>query len=79
MTWANRPAKLFRVTHPDGSTVMFTTKHGGKTGRSPLQFFDVAQVPAFEGGEAWFEVERVKGGSRIIRVVRQVEGPGEIA
>jgi hypothetical protein len=73
MTWANRPAKLFRVTHPDGSTVMFTTNDGGKTGRSPLQFFDATQVPAFDGNAAWFEVERVRNGSRIVKIIRQVD------
>jgi hypothetical protein len=71
----NRPAKLIRVKHEDGSTVMFTTRDGASTGRSPLQFFDVAQVPTFEGGEAWFEVERVRGGARIVRIVRRIDEP----
>jgi hypothetical protein len=73
--FATRPAKLIRVKHEDGSTVMFTTRDGARTGRSPLQFFDPHQVPAFEGGSAWFEVERVRGGSRIVRIIRQLDRP----
>lgn len=68
-----RPAKLTRVKHADGSTVMFTTPDGGRTGRSPLQFFDKEKVPAFEGDVAWFEVERVRNGAKIVRIIRQVE------
>lgn len=71
----DRPAKITRVTHTDGSTVMLTTRDGKGTGRSPLQFFSPHEVPEFEGAVAWFEVERVKNGSRIKRVVKQVPAP----
>ena len=54
---------------------MFSTSDGGRTGRSPLQFFDPKEVPDFEGAEAWFAVTRVRGGSRIVKVLEQVEPP----
>lgn len=72
-------AKLFRVTTVEGQTTHFTTADGGRTGRCSLQFFDIAQVPAFEGGAAWFECEIVRNGARISKVLRQVESPASKA
>lgn len=67
-------ARFQRVDLPDGRYYL-TTADGGRTGRSNLQFFDAAQAPAFEGREAWFECELVRGGVRIVRVLRQVPPP----
>ena len=68
-------AKFFRVTTVEGQTTHFTTPDGGRRGRSSLQFFDIAQVPAFEGSAAWFECELVRNGARITKVLHQVEPP----
>lgn len=79
MSWPisfhDRPANVVRHFDTSGNTVMFSTKDGGRTGQSPLQFFSPSEVPEFEGGAAWFEVERVKNGSRIRRIIRQVVPP----
>jgi hypothetical protein len=72
-------AKFFRVTTVEGQTTHFTTADGGRTGRCSLQFFDIAQVPAFEGGAAWFECELVRNGARIVKVLHQVEPPADKA
>ncbi|RYG89277.1 MAG: hypothetical protein EON59_01740 [Alphaproteobacteria bacterium] len=68
-------AKFYRVTTLEGQTTHFTTADGGRTGRSPLQFFDIAQVPPFEGSSAWFECELVRNGARIVKVLHEVDPP----
>lgn len=40
------------------------------------KFFDVGQVPGFEGESAWFEIDRAKGGWTFLR---EVPSPGGLA
>jgi len=62
---------------PDkGRTLYFTFPGGVKSQRSNVTFVDPQNVPAFDGDEAWFEVEQVEGKPWAFwRAVRRVEGP----
>lgn len=79
MSWSpdpqNRPAKIFRMKEPSGRTVGFNTTDGGTTGRSNMQYFEPRQVPEFAGDIAFFAVERVRGGRRIVKLLHQVATP----
>jgi hypothetical protein len=75
VSFRDRPAKIVRSIGLDGRLLGYTTEDGGRTGRSSLQFLAVDKVPAFEDYAAFFAVERVRGGSRIVRVLHRVETP----
>lgn len=58
-----------------GRTLCFMTPNGCK--RSPTRFFEVDQVPDFEGEEAWFEVEPCRGLVWMTwKFIRQVDEAG---
>ncbi|KQV54671.1 MULTISPECIES: hypothetical protein [unclassified Caulobacter] len=75
--------KLRRVRQYGGAdhdrTLMFTFEGGTRRAqRSRCSFIDKERVPAFEGEEAWFEVEEVSAKPwPFWRAVRQVAGPGD--
>ncbi len=51
-----------------GQTYRFFIRPGSRS--RPWHWFAPADVPEFEGREAWFECERIKGGWRVIREVQ---------
>jgi len=53
-----------------GRTLSYFIRPGSR--RRPWKFFDPAEVPAFEGESAWFEIDRARGAWT---VVRQVSSP----
>lgn len=74
MTGRTKIAKLRRVRllEKDGGA----TLHFVILGRARVEFLEVQDVPDFEGEEAWFELERVRGKVWMTwKVVRQVEEP----
>lgn len=77
MTGRTMIRKIRRVrthAHEGGRTLHFMTLNGSK--RNPTRFFDPDQVPEFEGEEAWFEVESVRGSVWMTwRFLRQVVSP----
>ena len=73
-----RVVKLTRITCPDGEglrTLHFTFEGGQRrSSRARCSFIEPADVPAFDGEEAWFEVEEVIAKPwPFWRAVRQVE------
>jgi len=61
---------------PDARTLYFTFPGGRRAWRSQVTFVKPENVPAFEGEEAWFEMELVAGKPwSCWRAVRQVEPP----
>jgi len=61
--------KINRMAN-EGRTLRFFIRPGSRKGR--WHWFDHDQVPEFEGEEAHFECERVKGGWKVLS---QVEDP----
>jgi len=62
--------------------VRLSPKDGGDTlhfqimGRDRPEYLSVSEVPPFEGEEAWFELERIRGPVWMTwKVLRQVESP----
>ena len=49
--------RLKRVTDLDGKTINFMIPSSDR--RHPPEFVPVAQVPPFEGKEAWFELQKL--------------------
>jgi len=77
---SQRVVKLTRMTAVVGAevrTLCFTFEGGQPRGaRSNRSFIDKEHVPAFEGSEAWFEVEQYRGTPwKYWAAVRQVERP----
>lgn len=73
-----RKLRRVRSTKEDGyRTLYFVTDHlGPRRSRSVDTFIDPEHVPDFEGEEAWFELERVKGTPwSYWRAIRQVGVP----
>jgi hypothetical protein len=69
---------LKRVTDLDGKTINFMIPSGDR--RRPPEFIPVAQVPPFEGAEAWFELQKLHTKPwSTWKVLRQVEKPGYVA
>ena len=70
-----RTAKLERLTISDDKggtcTARFFIRPGSRSRR--WVWFDPEQVPPFEEETGWFEMERVKGGWKLLR---QVPRPG---
>lgn len=65
-----------RTSDLESRTLYFTFPGATKSARSCVTFVDPMHVPAFEGDEAWFEVELVAGTPwSYWRAVRQVEPP----
>ncbi|WP_255367676.1 hypothetical protein [Caulobacter sp. UNC279MFTsu5.1] len=68
--------KLTRVKFQDRTLHFTFPQNTGGGRRSAAGFVGPDQVPAFEGDEAWFEMELVEGLPwNYWRAVRQVEGP----
>lgn len=67
-----RIARLERLRGqpPERRTLLFFIRAVGRKGR--WHWFPPDLVPPFEGDTGWFELERIKGGWR---VVRQVDPP----
>ena len=76
MTVKLRRVRQYGGAEP-GRTLMFTYEGGTRrVQRSRNSFVDKERVPAFEGEEAWFEMEEVSGAPwSFWRAVRQVEPP----
>jgi len=74
MTGRTRIAKLKRVRFLEkdgGATAYFKVEGPGRP-----DFLGPGDVPPFDGEEAWFELERVRGRVWMTwRVLRQVEEP----
>lgn len=74
MTGRTKIAKLRRVRLLDkdgGGTLHFIIVGTGR-----VEFLDLEAVPDFEGEEAWFELERVRGRVWMTwKVLRQVQEP----
>lgn len=74
MTGRTKIAELRRVRlleKDGGATVYFII-----IGTSRAEFLEPENVPPFEGEEAWFELERVRGRVWMTwKVLRQVEEP----
>jgi len=65
-----------RSADPGARTLYFTFPGGRRAYRSQVTFVAAENVPAFEGEEAWFEMELVAGKPwSWWRAVRQVEPP----
>lgn len=71
--------KIRRVrthAHEGGGTLYFKTIGGSR--QNPTRFFDPDEVPEFEGEEAWFEVEPLRGPVWMTwRFLRQVDEAGK--
>jgi hypothetical protein len=66
--------RLQRVTDHDGRTLHFMI--GSSDRRHPPQFIPCDQVPAFEGPDAWFELEKIQAKPwPFWKVLRRVEAP----
>lgn len=50
-----------------GRTLSYFIRPGSR--RRPWKFFDPAEVPAFEGESAWFEIDRTGGTWTVLREV----------
>lgn len=69
-------ALLTRVRAQDGTTLHFTMPAKTQRRRCPLEFLEPANVPEFEGEQAWFELERVSARPWAYwRAVRRVDPP----
>lgn len=65
-----------RQSGPGSPTLHFTFPGSLRRSRSNLTFVGVEHVPAFEGEQAWFEMEKVAGKPWAYwRAVRRVEPP----
>lgn len=78
--WRRAVEKLTRHRERFGDqstrTLYFTFPGGRRASRSQVTFVAVENVPAFDGEEAWFEMELVAGTPwSWWRAVRQVEPP----
>jgi hypothetical protein len=66
-----RTAKIERLNVPDGRggtcTARFFVRPGSRS--RPWIWFDPVQVPPFEEEVGWFEMERVKGGWKVLRQI----------
>lgn len=62
-----RTCLIERRTDHQGTTLFFVVR-GDKRARS--RFFEPDDVPVFEGGAAWFEVETGRKRWRVIRRVK---------
>jgi len=79
--WRKSIEKLTRrrehTGDPTSRTLCFTFPGGRRTGRSRVTFVSPEHVPAFDGEEAWFEMELTAGVPwSYWRAVRQVDPPG---
>jgi hypothetical protein len=52
-----------------GQTLFFGIDLGSR--RRGHKWFNPGQVPEFEGDEAWFEIDRQRGGRKFVRQVEQ--------
>jgi hypothetical protein len=65
-----RKVKLFRSRNrPEagGETLFFHTESGDR--RHPSMFFQPEDMSDFEGESGWVEIERIRGGWRVVRQV----------
>jgi hypothetical protein len=70
--------RLQRITNHDGGTLHFMIASSDR--RHPPQFISSDQVPAFEGREGWFELEKIHAKPwPFWKVLRQVEAPTRAA
>lgn len=72
---STRIAKLTRAKTLEGETLHFVTK-AFRGGRDTIDVIDKGNVPAFDGDEAWFELEQVKATPwNYWRAIRRVDPP----
>jgi hypothetical protein len=72
MTGRTRIAKLSRRAFGDKRETLYFVVHAGRRN----EYLAPGEVPAFEGEEAWFELERVRGQVWTTwKVLRQVAAP----
>lgn len=68
-----RTVKLERLLVPDGAGGERTARYFIRPGsrRAPWMWFDPEKVPPFEDEVGWFEMERIKGGWKVLHQVPQ--------
>ena len=62
--------KIERLRVPEGEgyrTARYFVRPGSRRGK--WLWLDPAQVPEFEGKVGWFEIERIKGGWKVLHEV----------